>query len=558
MLKNIQLKNYKAYQEAKLELKPITILLGTNSSGKTSLLQLILMIEQTINNETSYKSALKLNGKNVSLGETENIFRNKNTNEKLSFSFGIESSKISFHLHSLRRLKSQIESEITDIYLELRQLVQLNNSNKKNTNYGYSDFKIEDVKSLVLEIKKLKRKFSKINFEKLEPFNEYKGKTLLKNKFLKITKDYQNLLVIDINQMFETYKLVKSISNEKSRQITLSYEIGFSSKTSLLEIQKIAIKSNNKILIEFKIQTNKGQKKFLLSSDVFDDKILSKYRVRFGKNIHFDKFNLKSNSEKDNKYPRISGNKIENEFFCSYLVRIFNSFTYNLKITFDNERINYVSPLRAYPKRYYFLDESNVSNSLDSIDGDSLTKILKQDTNIINSVNKWLNNFGLAVDVEDVKEVIHRLKVKQNGLNLDITDVGFGISQVLPIIVQGFLSKKDSLTIIEQPEIHLHPKMQAELADLFIDVVKDDNKNSDKVLLIETHSESILKRLRRRIAEKEISNNDVAIYFIHGKNKINHSATIERLEITETGAFNWPKEFYSTDLEDTKEYLKHQ
>jgi len=74
-------------------------------------------------------------------------------------------------------------------------------------------------------------------------------------------------------------------------------------------------------------------------------------------------------------------------------------------------------------------------------------------------------------------------------------DVGFGISQVLPIIVQGFLSKDDSITIIEQPEIHLHPMMQSDLADLFIDVIESTTTNG-KILFIETHSESILKRLR--------------------------------------------------------------
>ena len=68
---------------------------------------------------------------------------------------------------------------------------------------------------------------------------------------------------------------------------------------------------------------------------------------------------------------------------------------------------------------------------------------------VILKVNKWLNKFNLTVSVEDVKEIIHRLKINQNDLNLDITDVGFGISQVLPIIVQGFLAKNNSFTIIK-------------------------------------------------------------------------------------------------------------
>ena len=68
------------------------------------------------------------------------------------------------------------------------------------------------------------------------------------------------------------------------------------------------------------------------------------------------------------------------------------------------------------------------------------------------------------------EEIIHKLKIIQNGLSLDITDVGFGVSQVLPVIVQGFFAKSGSLTLIEQPEVHLHPRMQADLGDLFIDI----------------------------------------------------------------------------------------
>src|SRR5690606_9673044 len=106
--------------------------------------------------------------------------------------------------------------------------------------------------------------------------------------------------------------------------------------------------------------------------------------------------------------------------------------------------------------------------------------------------------------------------------------------------------------------IHLHPMMQAELADLFIDVIYNKNSTPEKILLIETHSESILKRLRRRIAEGKIKNTDVALYFVHGQKKKSCGAKIERIEIGEKGAFDWPHEFYSTDFEDTNEYLKRQ
>jgi predicted ATPase len=169
------------------------------------------------------------------------------------------------------------------------------------------------------------------------------------------------------------------------------------------------------------------------------------------------------------------------------------------------------------------------------------------------------------VDVSTLQDVIHKLKVKQYSLDLDITDVGFGISQILPIIVQGFWSVKNSLTMIEQPEIHLHPKMQADLADLFIDITgiekplyeKNKLELPKKHLLIETHSEYLLKRLRRRISEGKISANDVAIYFVEPQKNDNISAKIKEIEISEDGTFDWPHDFYEGELkEDNINFIK--
>ena len=230
---------------------------------------------------------------------------------------------------------------------------------------------------------------------------------------------------------------------------------------------------------------------------------------------------------------------------------------------FTKELVNHVSPLRAHPKRYYFLDNANINTSINTLDGNSLTEVLKENARVKAKVNEWLKKFGLQVNVSTLKDIIHKLKVRQHSLELDITDVGFGISQILPIIVQGFLSFDNSLTMIEQPEIHLHPKMQADLADLFIDIVKNRNKRKSdsmelqKYLLIETHSEYLLRRLRRRIAEGEISSKDVAIYFLEHPDDGQSGTIINEKTINSNGYFDWPQDFYSKELlSDTTEFIK--
>ena len=559
MIKRIEFANYKAFDKGSIEFKPITILLGTNSSGKSSLLQLLLLFEQTINTNIGYKSALKLNGKFVNLGEIENIFKNQNANKVLSFSFEISSKKFAFHTHELRRLKRGVESDIVDLYYRFIKMERFFSKSKRvyrrQSNVSHDrEFTPGDIAFILKEISRIKRKLKKNRIIEPTLFDD-DSNILLKKSIENEPIEFQEALNIEISEYSNTYYFISEIYKLSLKDFSIEYDIVYSTKTKNLTVKRIAIKKGELTVIEYNIQKNKGHIKHLLSSDIIDNSLLEKYRVKFGKNVTFNTLNLIPLNEEPNRFRR---NEIRNEMFCTQALKVFSLFTNQFGREFNTDRINYVSPLRAFPKRYYFLDESNVSSSLDSIDGDNLTEILKKESSVISKVNKWLNRFGLSVSVEDVKEVIHRLRVSQNGLNLDITDVGFGISQVLPIIVQSFLSKGETLTIIEQPEIHLHPMMQAELADLFIDVVSSSNEPDNKVLLIETHSESILKRLRRRIAEGKIKNSEVAIYFVHGRRKKLSSAKVERLEITESGAFDWPKEFYSTDFVDTNEFLKLQ
>ena len=245
-----------------------------------------------------------------------------------------------------------------------------------------------------------------------------------------------------------------------------------------------------------------------------------------------------------------------------YTMQILQLALQSVEQEFEIGKINYVSPLRAHPKRYYYLDKTKTPKSLDTLNGDSIAEVLKNNSKLKDKVNAWLKHFQITIDVHIIEEAIHKLKVQQNKLELDITDVGFGISQILPVIVQGFFTPSGSLTMIEQPEVHLHPKMQADLADLFIDIALPQQPNREgrscqKYLLIETHSEYLLKRLRRRIADRTISADDVAIYYI-GQKEGNRS-TISAIDIGRTGLFEWPEEFYGGELlKDTLDFLKLQ
>ena len=131
-----------------------------------------------------------------------------------------------------------------------------------------------------------------------------------------------------------------------------------------------------------------------------------------------------------------------------------------------------------------------------------------------------------------------------------LTDVGFGVSQVLPVIVECFYVPRRSIVIFEQPEIHLHPRVQADLADLFVDAIRarEDSVPRDCQFIIESHSEHFLRRLQRRIAEKELSKDHAALYFIDTQGG---SARIQELDLDLFGNIaNWPEGFFGDEMAD--------
>jgi predicted ATPase len=131
-----------------------------------------------------------------------------------------------------------------------------------------------------------------------------------------------------------------------------------------------------------------------------------------------------------------------------------------------------------------------------------------------------------------------------------LTDVGFGVSQVLPVIVESFYVPRRSIVIFEQPEVHLHPRVQADLADLFVDAIRarENGVARDCQFIIESHSEHFLRRLQRRIAEEELSKEDAALYFVHTEGA---SASIEELEVDDYGNIkNWPNAFFGDEMAD--------
>ncbi len=248
--------------------------------------------------------------------------------------------------------------------------------------------------------------------------------------------------------------------------------------------------------------------------------------------------------------------------------------------------IHYLGPLREPPQALYPLDtqleEKNVGikgeytatvleyykdDTIEYIpsnvfaNGDELGGVLQRIDDVIKSVTlkeaiiDWLQYLDVAKDVvtEDKANLGIELQVGIND-NTDLHSlmhVGVGVSQVLPILVMCLLGRTDSIFILEQPELHLHPKVQTRLADFFLSM-----SLLDKQCIIETHSEYIINRLRYRIAastDEEICER-VKIIFVEKKHG---ASTCREVEINRYGAIlDWPEGFFDQSADEADMILR--
>ena len=215
---------------------------------------------------------------------------------------------------------------------------------------------------------------------------------------------------------------------------------------------------------------------------------------------------------------------------------------------FENlfSRILYLGPLREHPRHRYTW-EGDHPKSIGQEGEKAISALLSgriRRLPIDEQILSWLQRLELihSYDLHPVSDTSRDyeflVKKYKGGPEVRLTDVGFGVSQVLPVLILCYYAPEDSILILEQPEAHLHPKVQTELADVLIDVVKNRNVQ----IILESHSEHLILRLMRRIAEEQISADDTALYFC----QINDSTSeIQRLNMDEYGNIrNWPQDFF--------------
>lgn len=223
------------------------------------------------------------------------------------------------------------------------------------------------------------------------------------------------------------------------------------------------------------------------------------------------------------------------------------------------EHVLYLGPLREYPERTYSWAGDKPSSI--GVKGQQAIPALlasqndvsfeqngtskrKKSIKVIERINHWLKEMGLANEftLQPISKgrPEHEILIQrvESGVRVPITDVGFGISQILPVLVLLYTCKPHSTLIFEQPEIHLHPRAQTVLADALYDAIEHRGIQ----IILESHSEHLLRRLQLRIAEGKIPLGNTAFYFCDNPSG---ESRITPLDLDPYGQIrNWPQDFF--------------
>jgi AAA domain, putative AbiEii toxin, Type IV TA system/Protein of unknown function (DUF3696) len=213
------------------------------------------------------------------------------------------------------------------------------------------------------------------------------------------------------------------------------------------------------------------------------------------------------------------------------------------------------NPERVY--RYAATDGHTFTGLFENYVASLIDRWQKSDPAKLTKLQSHMQKLGLAtaIQAERLNETQLELRTSRGSEQsspqdmVNITDVGFGVSQVLPVLVALIVAQPKQLVYIEQPEIHLHPRAQVALAEILAEAIDQGVQ-----VVIETHSELLLLGIQTLVAENRIKPTDVQLHWF--ASNPNGSSKVTTATLDETGAFgDWPEDFGTTALGLENRYL---
>ena len=513
-MQSIRIENLRSFKDTgDVQIKPFTILVGQNSSGKSTFLRTFPLLRQSI--ELRTRGPILWYGQYVDMGDFKTALNNNS-----------KSKEIRFHFHFPlipSNYRSQSENQLP---LDVKFMMGISHSAKRDEAL-INKYEIELSGHKIQLGFREGNKISSLSINQEDFTSEAKNLIGIQREMLicflsrsnregGIFSDQPDSIVTGtfldrIKEIVNRY-VHKNTSPEKTNQMIRGFAIG-TSEAMLTNIKK-----------------NHGA--------------TGTWRSRVS--------NWETNTD--------TFVSLQNAIIAFNLVRVIDSC--DQYISSFARQVKYIAPLRASAERYYRIQNLSI-DELDHM-GQNLPTFLRHLSSLERSnFANWMNeHFGFSVKVPSSDGHIS-LKLTGAGAKTDynLTDMGFGFSQILPIIIQAWsytygrrfrqyrsISRRRTQTYcltMEQPELHLHPHLQAYLADALVSILSKAKEDGlDLRLIMETHSETIINRLGENIAENNISHDDInVVLFDKADTDANSTVNIGKYD-DEGFMTNWPFGFF--------------
>lgn len=623
MIVKWRLKNFKSvYEKTELEMKPLTVFAGANSSGKSTFIQSMLLVAQTLTNQV-YSRPVILNGHIIRLGSFNDIASSGGTDDRISIGFSFYPPRRYYHLQKgrggpsfqrqilFRRQHPRGVSIDCDFAFSTtsesidKKILQL------QPELSYSRISCTSHRSetpVCVEVQRENR-FAKIVENKLSNKLKDLPPEVASTLDFKVITPQKYPLTIRDRYFFEgpqkgsiigcsfshflpvTLSVLHDAVEDHALQIVEVFKRGRQWSVSDVSFSEEDESFLNERFLErlFEVLTKYTQK---LPDSYNEKRVESINRVeqQLHKKIEAEKLRrlcrliepsdlqeLVMNQTKELVKLSIGDKQHEPAIASVRLPREIDEARQFIR-EFFSEFFRYLGPLRDEPKAVYpihgAVDPSDVglkgeftAGVLDlhketKVSYIPSTRFVKEideweekESTLGDSVLDWLKYMGVVqqVQTQDLGIYGHELKVGTDlgGALHNLMHVGVGVSQVLPILVMSLMAEPSSVLIFEQPEIHLHPRVQARLGDFLLSLAM-----LGKQCIVETHSEYLINRLRWRAAvDKENKVSDrMGIYFVE---KHEGRSEYRKIEVNEYGAIvDWPEGFFDQSQEDSEKILR--
>lgn len=493
MIEGLKIENLRSIEDSGyIKSKPLTILVGKNSCGKSTYARTFPLLRQSVEERT--RSAVLWFGRYVDFGSFEDAV--KSGKDEITFTFKVRvNENTNYFIEDyfsifLEDGLSFLDSGTIECSVTISQV-----SEKKR----HSQFiKAIKIKAFLNDIQ-----ISASPSGGISSFN-VNGNELQEDN----SDDFRSFLsggaIIPSPRFFKKQK--RKIGADDKRVSVLIPEMKFETKL-FSKIKELAHKNTLKKNIEelvsgLGIGNDKSIKKQLSSSMIMGKLFKNRIDAMPIDSEEFKNIRNLIYSVRINEIIKFIDNEVKNHFLG----------------------VRYIEPLRATAERYYRVQDLAV----DEIDprGSNIAMYIKNLSSFeLHRFNEWCENaLNFKVDYDDNPGHM-ALKIVEEGFDRNITDMGFGYSQLLPIAMHLWSScinklptnkpfnerKKSFRTIvIEQPELHLHPAFQAKIADIFGSVASD-SKNNNSNIIVETHSSHLINRLGEIVSEGGLNPDDVQI-----------------------------------------------